>query len=65
MSFDLDDDELKATRKMKKLDKILEVGEYVRTKDGRIDKVKNPKFDNPQYIECEKGLNEDNYYKIQ
>lgn len=56
MSFDLDDDELKATRRMKKLDKMLEVGEYVRTTEGRIDKVKNLKFDDPQYIECEKGL---------
>jgi hypothetical protein len=77
MSFDLDDDELKATRRMKKLDKMLEVGEYVRTTEGRIDKVKNLKFDDPQYIECEKGLTndikeiltkeqyEDNFYKVQ
>ncbi len=56
MAFDLDDDELKATRRMKKLDNMLRVGEYVRTTDGRIDKVKNPKFDDPHYIECEKGL---------
>lgn len=65
MAFDLDDDELKATRRMKKLDNMLRAGEYVRTTDGRIDKVKSPKFDDPHYIECEKGLNEDNYYKIQ
>ena len=56
MAFDLDDDELKATRRMKKLDNMLRVGEYVRTTDGRIDKVINPKFDDSQYIECEKGL---------
>ena len=56
MAFDLDDDELKATRRMKKLDNMLRVGEYVRTTDGRIDKVKNPRFDDPHYIECEKGF---------
>ncbi len=40
MAFDLDEDELKATRKMNKADRNeIEVGEYVRTKDGIIDKV--------------------------
>ena len=33
MAFDLDDDELRETRKMKNLDRELTVGEYVRTKD--------------------------------
>lgn len=36
MAFDLDDDELRETRKMKNLDRELIVGEYVRTKDGKI-----------------------------
>lgn len=36
MAFDLDDDELRETRKMKNLDRKLIVGEYVRTKDGKI-----------------------------
>lgn len=36
MAFDLDDDELRETRKMKNLDRELTVGEYVRTKDGKI-----------------------------
>lgn len=40
MAFDLDEDELKATRKMNKADRNeIEVNEYVRTKDGIIDKV--------------------------
>lgn len=40
MAFDLDEDELKATRKMNKADRNeIEVGEYIRTKDGIIDKV--------------------------
>lgn len=40
MAFDLDEDELKATRKMNKADRNdIEVGEYVRTKNGAIDKV--------------------------
>lgn len=36
MAFDLDDDELRETRKMKNLDRELTAGEYVRTKDGKI-----------------------------
>lgn len=36
-------------------DKI-EVGEYVRTKDGKIDKVINSNFYMSIYVECEKGL---------
>lgn len=36
MAFDLDDDELRETRRMKNLDRDLIVGEYVRTKDGKI-----------------------------
>ena len=46
MAFDLDDEENKATRKMNGASKErkdenmdIEVGEYVRTKDGKIDKV--------------------------
>ena len=30
--------------------------EYVRLKNGRIDKVKNNDYYMQQYIECEKGL---------
>ena len=36
MAFDLDDDELRATRKLKNLDGTLMVNEYVRTKNGEI-----------------------------
>lgn len=40
MAFDLDEEELKTTRKMNKADRNeIEVGEYIRTKDGIIDKV--------------------------
>lgn len=40
MAFDLDEDELKATRKMNKADRNeIEVGEYVKTENGIIDKV--------------------------
>lgn len=34
----------------------IKVGEYVRTKNGKIDKVKNNDYYMKQYIECEKGL---------
>ena len=34
----------------------IKVGEYVRTKNGEIDKVKNNDYYMQQYIECEKGL---------
>lgn len=34
----------------------IEVGEYVRTKDGEIDKVINSNFYMSIYVECEKGL---------
>ena len=34
----------------------IEVGEYVRTKNGKIDKVINNNCYMPQYIECEKSL---------
>lgn len=34
----------------------IEVGELVRLKNGRIDKVKNDDYYMQQYIECEKGL---------
>lgn len=34
----------------------IEVGEYVRTKNGKIDKVINNNYYIPQYIECEKGI---------
>ena len=40
MAFDLDEEELKATRKMNKADRNeIEVNDYVRTKNGVIDKV--------------------------
>ena len=35
---------------------MIEAGEYVRTKNGKIDKVKNDDYYMKQYIECEKGL---------
>lgn len=34
----------------------IEVGEYVRTKDGKIDKLINSNFYMSIYVECEKGL---------
>ena len=34
----------------------IEVREYVRTKDGKIDRVKNNDYYMQQYIECEKSL---------
>ena len=34
----------------------IEVGEYIRTKNGKIDKVINNNCYMPQYIECEKSL---------
>ena len=34
----------------------IKAGEYVRTKNGKIDKVKNNDYYMQQYIECEKGL---------
>ena len=37
--MDLDDEEYEATRKLNGLDDGIEVGEYVRTKNGVIDKV--------------------------
>lgn len=41
MAFDLDEDELRATRKMNKADRNeIEVNEYVRTKEGLIEKIK-------------------------
>lgn len=36
--------------------KEIEVNEYVRTKNGIIDKVKNSNFYMSIYVECEKGL---------
>lgn len=42
MAFDLDEDELRATRKMNKADRDeIEVNEYVRSKNGVIDKVES------------------------
>ena len=35
---------------------MIEVGEYVRTKNGKIDKIINNNCYMPQYIECEKSL---------
>lgn len=37
--MDLDEEEYKATRKLNGLDKDIQVGEYVRTISGNIDKV--------------------------
>lgn len=37
--MDFDDEEYKSTRRLNGLDDKIEVGEYVRTKDGIIDKV--------------------------
>lgn len=34
----------------------IKIGEYVRTRDGKIDKVINPEFYIETYIECQKGL---------
>ena len=34
----------------------IEVGEYVRTNTGKIDKVINNNYYMPQYIECEKDI---------
>lgn len=34
----------------------IEVGEYVRTKNGKLDKVINNEYCMRQYIECESGL---------
>ena len=34
----------------------IEIGEYVRTKNGKIYKVINNNYYMPQYIECEKGI---------
>ena len=35
---------------------MIEIGEYARTKNGKIDKVINNNCYMPQYIECEKSL---------
>ena len=35
---------------------MIEVGEYVRNREGKIDKVKNPDYYMTEYIECEKLL---------
>ena len=35
---------------------MIEVGEYVRTNTGKIDKVINNNYYMPQYIECEKRI---------
>lgn len=37
-------------------EKEIEVGEYVRTNTGKIDKVINNNYYMPQYIECKKGI---------
>lgn len=43
---------------------MIEVGEYVRTKNGKIDKVINNNYYMPQYIECKKGIvNKENIVK--
>ena len=35
---------------------MIEIGEYIRTKNGKIDKVINNNCYMPQYIECKKSL---------
>lgn len=54
MSFDLDDEEYEATRKMFNKDEI-QIGEYIRTKNGEIDKIEEIFLDdiNEEYIETE------------
>ena len=43
---------------------MIEVGEYVRTKSGKFDKVINNNYYMPQYIECEKSIvNKENIVK--
>lgn len=61
---ELDEEELKATRRLNGADKDIEVGEYVRTNEGIIDKVIidykgecNNLNCNRKHISCEK-----NYY---
>lgn len=62
--MDLDDEELKVTRMMNgadrnsrvRVNKDIEVNDYVRTKNGIIDKVINSNFYMSIYVECEKGL---------
>lgn len=62
--MDLDDEELKVTRMMNGADRNsklrvkndIEVNDYVRTKNGIIDKVINSNFYMSIYVECEKGL---------
>ena len=50
MAFDLDEEELRATRKINKADRNeIEVNEYVRTNKGNIGKV----------VEIRLGLNKD------
>lgn len=34
----------------------IEIGEYVRTENGKIDKILNDNYYIPLYVECEKGL---------
>lgn len=42
----------------------IEVGDYVRTSAGKIDKVINNNYYMPRYIECEKGIvNKENIVK--
>ena len=58
--MDLDDEEERATKilngtAIKGKDEI-EVGEYVRTKNGKIDQVINSEYYMPQYIECKRGI---------
>lgn len=35
---------------------MIEVGEYIKTKQGNIDKVINNNYYIARYIECERGL---------
>ena len=42
----------------------MNVGDYVRTKEGRIDKIINPDYYMARYIECENGIiDRENIYK--
>lgn len=35
---------------------MIEVGEYIRTSAGKIDKITNNNYYMPQYVICEKGI---------
>lgn len=66
MAFDLDEEELRATRKMNKADRDeIEVNEYVRTKNGVIDKVDTlyGMIENTVHLENQKWFDTKNIVK--